>query len=212
MGVVVTTPASGHDLTTPGLVALKLGLDAGDTSLLARIEPLIPEVSDEIARSCGLPFGLARQTYTETLAGQGDRYIVLSQRPIVSITSITYDGTAVAGDDYRIASPTGGLLSHTDGWWQPGLWGYSNGDPLYTVVYVAGYILPGTGATETLPPAIRRVATELVAAAFSSSGRERGVVETRMGDLTVKYDVGDAIPAAMLARVRHAIGLGRVFV
>jgi hypothetical protein len=212
MGVVVTTPASSHDLTTYGLVALELGLDAGDTSIASRIEPLIAEVSDEIARSCGLPFGLARQTYTETLAGYGDRYLVLSQRPIVSITSITDDETLIDSDEYRIESPTSGMVYRSDGWWSSSSWGYSNGEPLFTVVYVAGYILPGTGVTETLPPAIRRTATELVVAAFSSSGRERGVVEQRMGDLTVKYDVGDEIPASMLSRVRRAIGLGRAFV
>ena len=212
MGVVVTTPATRHDLTTPGLVALELGLDAGDTSLLARIEPLIAEVSDEIARSCGLPFGLARQTYTETLAGHGDANLILSQRPVISITSISLNGTAVDTDDYVIVSAIGGQVAALSGGYHGSRWGYTSGHPSYTVVYVAGYTLPGN-ASETLPPAIRRVATELVAAAWHSTGyRERGVVETRLGDLTIKYAAGDTLPAAAVARVRRAIGLGRAFV
>ena len=205
MGVAVITPASSHDLTTYGLVALELGLSDGDTSLQARIDPLIAEVSDEIARHCGRTF--ARQTYTETLEGYGDATLYLTHRPIVSLTSVSLDGTAVDADTYSIISANGGQVAALSDGYPGGRWGYTAGYPRYTVVYTAGYILPGN-AGENLPPALRRVATEVVVDRHINAGRDTSVTSRSMGDLSVTYSSGAGaavmigFPSSVVARLR----------
>jgi hypothetical protein len=190
MGVVVTSAATSHDLTTYGLVALELGLSDGDTSLQHKIGPLIPEVSSSISRFCGREF--ARQTYTETVAGHGSDTLLLTHGPVVSITSVSLNGTAITGSDYALVGNaiyrlSGGLFGPT--------WAYTYGYPTYTVVYVAGYILPGNSG-ETLPPALRRIATKAVAHEHLNAGRDGTITSEKMGDLSVTYGGdGSGLPA-----------------
>lgn len=205
MGVVVTTPATSHDLTTPGLVALELGLDPGDTTLQQKIGPLIAEVSDAIARYCGRTF--ARQTYTETVEGSGDSSLFLTHRPLVSITSITLDATAVPAADFRIESANGGRVQALSGTYAVGSWAFSAGYPRYTVIYVAGYILPGN-VGENLPPALRRIATKAVAYEHQNGGRDRSITSRKLGDLSITYgaESGDTSLPAHICKALRAEG------
>ncbi len=156
MALTVTTPADETKLTTLQAAIRYLDLAADcDVSVQAKIDFLIKAVSDAARRYTGREF--SRQTYQETLPAYGSPYLRVSERPIVSVSAITRDGTPVDSTSYTIEKPESGLIyaesnftwyvasEQTLGGVQP-LPGYEA--PKYQVSYVAGWLLPGeTGRT-----------------------------------------------------------------
>lgn len=89
-----------------------------------------------------------RTIYTGELHDGGDDTIRLDHSPVISITSITADGSAVNATDYDLATTTGILYSYT-GWW-PTIGRRRS----ISVSYVAG--------STTVPAAVRDGVLELV--------------------------------------------------
>lgn len=69
--------------------------------------------------------------YSESLDGTGETTVMLSYRPVLSLTSLTIDGTAVAVDDDGLEFYEHGLLYY-DG-------GFTSGRKNVVVGYTAGY-------------------------------------------------------------------------
>lgn len=112
MGVIVTEAADLVDrrLATVDQVKTRLGItSSSDDDMITEI---IDEASALIVDYIGS--SLATQTYEETIAGTGTTRILLSNAPIESISSVTYDGVAVT--DYSIANQRVGVLYREDGW------------------------------------------------------------------------------------------------
>lgn len=153
MALSVVTIAPKLDLTTRARVSEDLGsaYAAADAALVDR---LIREASAAIVSYCRRPF--ARESYTETLPGFGDIHLQLARTPIVTVSAVSRDGTAYT--DYSIADRNRGWLYRQDGWdWTVQVYpGLSDGgrfldvgnplprqeEPLWSVSYVAGYVLP----------------------------------------------------------------------
>ena len=134
MGVVVVEQAATSHLTTLARVQSDLGVAAGtDDDLLI---DMIDRASSAIARETRRVFGV--ETVTETLDGSGTRLLGLSRAPVVEVTEVTEDGTAIDTADYSIEDAESGALYRADGWGRSGglrMWG--------TDAYASGYILPG---------------------------------------------------------------------
>jgi hypothetical protein len=156
MSITTTVAASTRNLTTMATVLQDIGADGVGADLLL-MESLIAQASAAIERACQTIF--AQQTYTEILEQQRDPLLLLRYRPIVSVTSATIDTTAVT--DYRIHNAAAGMLVRRLGWKTP-----SDEDPTVTVVYTAGYLLPGQTAIvasgPTLPVDLQRITLEVV--------------------------------------------------
>lgn len=98
---------------------------------------------------------LRQQTVTEYLNGDGTPFLTLHNIPIVSITSVTEMGNAVATTDFA-ADLERGILARTIGTYYPTWWlpGYRT----VTVVYEAGY--SGSTVAPDLQQAVLAVARE----------------------------------------------------
>lgn len=162
--LTVTGAASSFDLTTLANLKDDLGITgAAEDTYLARA---ITQASSAVADYCNRVF--AQQTYQVVIRPERDARpwafpnghdpFLLAPPPLVSVTSVDEDGTAlVSGTDYEAALGD-----------QPAIYRLNaSGDPKdwpsvkITVVYVAGYVLPGnTGAT--LPAAIEDATIRLV--------------------------------------------------
>ena len=153
-------------LTT--LDTVKSELNITDTSQDARLARMINGWSDRFNHECNRV--LSYQQYTELISGQGKLFLNLAQYPLVSVTSVTLDGTVLtagAGDtesDYIVASFPRAQLWRRWSWrWGAGAHPDLTSDPdpyssdlNVQVVYAAGYVTAGQAAadntlTRTLP-------------------------------------------------------------
>jgi hypothetical protein len=158
-------PAATDGITTVARVVSELGITTEAQQAL--VADWILDATAAVEKYLG--YALKQQTFTEKVAGYEGQVLQLKNRPLVSITSITFDGVALDADDYFIHNSINGQV-----WIDTGVNStaarYSGTsrtalsqphDKLYTVVYVAGYVMPGV-ATRTLPRDIERAGIELV--------------------------------------------------
>lgn len=114
--LAVTTPAADPRLLSAEEMRLAVGLAMGDASKDDALLVLNNRVSALIARACRVADGggsvltLREETLTETvrLTERSDG-LILSRRPVSSITSVVEDGTSLVGTDYEV-DPRSGLI------------------------------------------------------------------------------------------------------
>lgn len=190
--------------------ALSIAVPTGDA--LTNLEQMIAQCSDAI--EAFLDRKLSKTTVTERVKGYGGQVLRLSRYPLVSITSVTLSGSSVDSSAWD-ATPqeddaAQGVLRHLTGDWDwTADWDAGAAAPeqragterpLYTVVYVGGYVLPG-GSPRTLPYDIERACLLTVVALYRNEGRNRDIVsETVMSasrtyaDRTGSTSPGGIIP------------------
>lgn len=203
MAVTVITPASSKQLTTVARVKDDLGISGStDDTVLGR---MIDRASRRIVSYCNREF--AQETISETVKAYGGHNLLMSRAPIVSVTSIAYDGTTIPATDYELAEPGAGLIYSPYGW-QDTAQRYNGASlipatesrrNLYTVVYVAGYILPSMVGTVDLPADIEEACIELTRAFFSGRKTDPGIQSEQVPDVySVTYrdtSGGDGMPS-----------------
>ena len=199
MTITIKVPATNNRLTTVQRVSDELSSPDGtapDDELLGNF---IDEASAFIERYTGFRF--PQETIVEKLGSDGGHRLVLSRRPIKSITSIKFKGTLVDSSVYEIEDAMAGFVWRNDSKWQNtievagGIVNKLYGPALeyYEVEYVAGYILPGdtTGARD-LPYEIERACIELCKLYYYRQKADPMVRRERVGDSFVWYqDSGD---------------------
>jgi hypothetical protein len=127
---------------------------SGGTKYDALFETLIDGVSEAFNAYVGR--ALAKTTYTAVyFDGDGKESLLLPNYPIVSITSITEDGSALTegeDSDYLLYAATG-ILKRVNGAWY-------KGSKKIKLTYVAGYTVQGgtMGTGETALPADLKLA------------------------------------------------------
>lgn len=163
----VTTANDYAALTTLDRVKTELGIVEADSDALLAAK--IREASSDIfARIWAQP----RETITETFWPRpwqvcGPEALVLSRRPVVSVTSVTVDGSAVDSSLYRLAAA--GMLHALAADGAPTEWSIAKS---VVVTYVAGYTMPCEVANYDLPPALEAACVELVSSYWLSRGRD----------------------------------------
>lgn len=220
MSVTVSEQAGTWLLTTLERVKAELGITTtSDDDTLTR---MIDRASSAIARETRRTFGV--ETVTETLDGTGSRLLGLSRTPVIAVTEVTEDSSAIT--DYSLEDREAGALYRAAGWGRSGglrMWGveaYSSGyilpgyqDQRYSVTYRAGYVLPdeqndylnnGPDDPQNLPGAVEQACLETVKAWYSSRDVDPAIANVKVGQLSVSYrDQGDAekrgsLPASAL--------------
>jgi len=190
MALTVTTLAKQTQLTTVKRVESELGIT--DQKSSKRIDVLIKSATDVIRMYTSREF--AEQTYSETVSGYGDTLLELSRTPVASVPFPT---VALSGDaitDFTIEDPDAGLLFRATGWQWTAQVGFQlsdhvvaySEDPLFTVVYVAGYKMPGQ-ANANLPQDLEKAAIELVKAWEQDRKADPRVKSKKVDDLTITY-------------------------
>lgn len=216
MSVTVVVPATSTLLTTLDRVRRELSISENTDDLI--LEEMIVRASSAIARETRRSFGI--ETVTETLDGSGSRLLPLSRSPIVQVTAVTEDGTAIT--DYSVEDAEAGALYRANGWGRSGglrMWGheaYASGyilpgyqDQRYSVTYRAGYTMPSE-ADANLPGAVEQACLEAIKSWFMSRDTDPAISSVRVGQLSVSYRGESAsstppgsLPASALGLLRN---------
>lgn len=208
--LTVTVDAADNDLID--LLDVKEELGITDTTSDSKLQRWISEESQRISDYCGRTF--PQQTVSETFrldtppSRSYDRRIdtlVLTRRPVISITSITEDSDdPLTASDYEVNKDTGILYRLTAS-------GSSDTRTLWTaykvvVVYIAGY------AVGTIPSAISAACMTLLKHRWSAQSRDPALRSIQIQGVGQKSwwvggigEVGDLPPevAASLDRYRE---------
>jgi hypothetical protein len=194
--LTVTSPATTTNLAQLATVKTLLGLT--DASQDAVLTLLIGQASDTITDYCNVGC-FAQQSYSETVRGYGTNQLALSRTPIVTLTSVALDGTLVPTTQYELDDPAAGMIQGIVPWlWTAEirvdlfLYGASalprSEQYRYTVVYTAGYNLPGDTLQSTpLPRAIEHACVNTVTAWYVARYRDPYLKGATVGDQTLSY-------------------------
>jgi hypothetical protein len=182
-------------LTTLDRVKDELGIeltdDSSDDKLIRYINEATAFVEDFTDRTFGEVEGKE-----EFLSGSADNYLLLNNRPIIKINSITMNGSEITDflvdpDDYAR-----GMIYRERGWHKStylvGLAGDQFGEKRSILVnYDYGYVLPKDATTEkaqTLPRSLEAVVIKLVSLKHKENSRDSyGLKELKQGRLTLKF-------------------------
>lgn len=141
------------------LATLKTELGETTSSYDAVLERLINVASDAIENYCNRNFSYL-SIVDERVKGWGTQRIFLARTPVVTLTSVVFEGATVDSTAYYLEDPDTGVLFREGGWeWSaapqvyvtiPGqLPGTEEG--IYLATYEGGYITPNQVGTRTLP-------------------------------------------------------------
>lgn len=205
MAITVDTAATATDLTIVATVKTELGISNNDDDTF--LGTLIKQASAFIRKYTGRVF--ERQTLTETLPGTGFVDLYTTRTPIISITSITLNGTELSSDEYTLNdADIGQIIRHDDADVPSGVvWPLSNrprsGLSLHiqwgafanniSITYVAGYLLPAEDA-RTLPRDLERACIELVKMFFEKRTSDPSVRFEKIGDAAQAFEVNKQLP------------------
>lgn len=122
-------------------------------------------------------FQFARETVTETFrlvygTDETPPPLVLTRRPVMSITSVTEDDVALVVADWELRNGECGWLGRLDGADRPRKWTAAK----VVVTYVAGWNLPDV-TNRDLPEDIEAAIISAVTAAWFSRGRDPSVAK-----------------------------------
>ena len=175
MAITVSIEPESNQLTTVQIVRAELGLDETG-SIDAILDNMILEASSAIETFCSRKFG--KRTITETLPSSINTRLHLKNNPVVTLTSVTYDGTLVDSADYSMPEPTQGWI------YNKSYWKNTYGEYLYSVVYEHGFVLPSfTSGTRDLPYDIERACIAVVKNMFLGKDREQDVSSEEIPDV-----------------------------
>jgi len=163
MLAVTTTPTSTR-LTALATVKAEIGLlaTADDAVLTTLIDQASAQVAAFVNRTLAVASYSERFDFRRPVAN-----LMLARWPVVEVTSVTVDGTALTSAEWIIEDA--GCLTRQD----------DDGDlqdwlGRVVVAYRAGYTLPGAAA-RNLPHDIERAAIMLVVSAYQGRGRDPAV-------------------------------------
>jgi hypothetical protein len=175
MAVTVTVPPSTTKLIA--LADLKAILGVADSANDTLLGNIIQRGSDVIARFCNRIF--AQRTVVETLPGTGNQLLKLKFVPIVTLTSIAFDGDTVDSDTYTLTEPDAGMVYREAGWF------YTGHKHSYAATYVHGYNLPDMSGADTLPHDIQQAALELCKGMWLARQRDPSVSMESVPDVYI---------------------------
>lgn len=192
---------SDKALTTVEAVEHELGLSHWQEP---RIEGWIEIASEMIAEYLGREL-YRRAAISEKHRGDGSPFLVLKDPPINTLTSILFNGTALASGDYEIDDADAGVVYFIG---NPMSWNAYVGEGVsrpmvpgterktYTAVYDGGWITPGqseavagvyTGQTVTVPKPIQRAAILTVVDALTKAGQNPDIKSESALSYSVTY-------------------------
>jgi hypothetical protein len=199
MGLAIDTTSTAVDLDQTKLIRLetvKSRIGISDTSNDDVISELIDEASQLVTDFVG--YDLAQKAYVETIPGSQHRFLLLSRMPINSVSSITFDGSAIT--DYTIHDAASGILYRELGWTRSiGYYGPINIDPLpgseipnWIVTYVAGFKIPGeegelSDGEYNLPRSIQAHVFTVVKTLYFNRQRDPNVKSRRVEEFEEVY-------------------------
>lgn len=189
-----------YALTTVAAAKDELGIK--DDAQNPVLERLIHTASSLVARHCNrvLHYEAALQ---ELVPGYGRQLLFLSRTPVVSVATISLDGTTVDSSTYSLRSGLAGLVYREAGWewtagYAPGLVGPAlvagSEAARYLVTYAGGYVTPVQASgplTRNLPYELEQACLYTVVHMHRLRGKPKAaMVETADADKDVWAGLG----------------------
>src|SRR3990167_69246 len=196
-------------LTTVDAVAQEL--DISSTGSSAFINNLIKRASFAIEKYVDRRF--QQVNLTETLQANGSHSLVLSRRPIRSVTQVLFNGSTISSTTYEIDHREAGILFRPNGWTST-LYRYHNIEPISTNVcerdwsiqYTAGYILPNSigydSSTAQLPDDVEAACISTVKSWYLDRSHNPRVKSEEIGDAAeTSFDIKqqDSLPPTVIS-------------
>lgn len=208
-------------LTTLATVKTELSIPTLTTTDDAYLTNLISSLSDYISSRCNRVFTYSA-AWVENLPAYASTRLIVKHTPVVSITSITYNGGTIASTEYTLADTGKGWIYRATGWyWTASFFSNVGHDPyvgsegdLYAVTYVGGYVTPQQAVdsvgTRNLPYDLEDACVQAVVSRYQSRGQDRRIMQESLLSASVSYRDVDEIPevASAIRRYRR-IGTGR---
>jgi hypothetical protein len=208
-------------LTTLARVKTALGI-SGSTEDSA-LETIIEGASAAAVNWCGRTFH-REDDIEEKLPGYSSMFLSVSRCPIVSVSSIEYDGAELDSSGYEIHDAGAGMIYGLSGWVWTNAWANAPiGDvplpgterKLYTVTYNGGYVTPNqvalsTFSTRTLPYDLEDAIVDMVVDKYRSLGRDSSITSEKVLTGAVTYGGAQAVAvghraASVLAKYMRAV-------
>lgn len=196
-----------HALTDVTAAMGALGLETLTASERTYIEMLIHVASDLFTEATNVAWHRVAG-HVEKVSGDGSHILRLTDyAPLVSISSITYEGDPIDSSEYGIGSARQGEIVRKNGGWAdtsrvvqhlnthriPA----SDRTP-YEVTYTAGFVTPqqatdGLGQRD-LPYDIEQAVLDYVVSRYAQRGRDQMVSSIKVLDGSIAYVKGSAVP------------------
>lgn len=185
-------------LTT--LTAVRNKLRLTDFSQDVILEDLINEVSDTFVEVCGRKFHY-EAGIVEKVKGQGTTLIVVNRTPIISIASITVNGTVLDASGYSIDNAEAGTIFRGTGWtWTnrfaagvtydayPG-----SEEKSIAVTYTGGWVTPAQAAadltlTRNMTYALERLCIDAVVASYRDFGVNQSITVEKFQGASATFE------------------------
>jgi hypothetical protein len=201
--LTVTTTSTSAGLTTLDALKGHLGITTTDQDDL--LSDAILGASDAVATYIG--YYPLRQTYRETIAGFGNRTMMVSRTPLTAVSALYYGSTGLLADpaSYVIDNTEAGFIVRDQGFpWSAGVeWDLDahiaprSERKIFIVDYTAGWVM-STGAGRTLPYDLEQAAVESAKSQYLGRKRDGSITSKSVGDLSVSYGTaggeGTALP------------------
>lgn len=188
-------------LTTLDAVLDELGLVSDGGAQDNRLKRYCNGASDFIANACSrvLHFEAA---ITEHLPAFGDTNLLVKRPPIVDVTSISIQGTALDPTSYAVRDDQAGIIFRATSWpWSAGrtrsiTWPQVPGseDAVVQVVYDGGWVTPAQATQmlpRTLPYDLEDACITMVVARWSRQGSDPRVKSESLLSYSASYIEGD---------------------
>jgi len=163
------------DLTTLTDALLWLGLDSDDDDIVAR---LVTAISSAMQKHIG--YQIASASYNRTLNGVGGRQLMLRERPITAVSSLTIDGITIPASTSPLMP---GFVFDDKVIYLRGWYVFCRGAQNISIQFTAGF--------ETVPGDIAQACLDWVKITYDNLDTLPGVSEIDAGDTKIKY--GDEI-------------------
>jgi len=190
MALTVVAAADNYRMATLEMIKEDLNITGGtEDDELYRV---LDQASAFIVKYTGRKF--ARETVTELLEGTNSPILLLERTPIVTITTITDNGTAIGSTEYFIEDADVGTLFRQVGWRKdkfyhpntidlfPTSWAKHN----WSVTYCGGFVLPEQSSTDgddpNLPADLTRICLDLARFHYLNKDADLTVRLERTGD------------------------------
>jgi len=188
-------------LTTVSTVEGELGLSSGTDT--ATLERYINTFSDLFESYTGRPWHRDDE-YTEKIKSTGDTRLLVSRRPVRSITEIKVKGDTVDSGDYEIEDDDAGFIRLDDEAWESTAVATRRikrhrkyHEFRVEVTYDGGYVTPqqvddGTFTDRDLPADIEHAVITSVANAYQRQGQPSNIKSESIGDASVSFATPDS--------------------
>ena len=184
-----STFALDNRLTTRTNVKQEINISS--TTNDAFIDNLVLRASDAVESYTGRKF--QKLDITETLQSQGQPLLVLSHRPVQSITQIKFDGSTISSTTYEIDDKNAGILFRKSSWTNTLMRSHfiENiprfiGERDWSVRYVYGFDLPNStlysASTAKLPNDVEHATIQAIKAWYLERDRNPRLRMQRIGD------------------------------